>query len=38
MLKTSFFEILRLLDIEELKKFEAFLAFPYFNTRNNLIR
>ena len=38
MLKTSFLDILRVLDKEELKRFEAFLSSPYFNTRNNVIK
>lgn len=38
MHKTSFLEILRVLDKEELKRFESFLSSPYFNTRNNVIK
>ncbi len=38
MIKTSFIEILRVLDKEELKRLEAFLSSPYFNTRNNVIK
>lgn len=38
MHKTSFLEIMRVLDKEELKRFEAFLSSPYFNTRNNVIK
>lgn len=37
MLKTSALEILRTLDKDELKRFEAFLMSPYYNTRNNVI-
>ena len=37
MQKTTFLDILRALDKAELKRFEAFLASPYFNTRNNVI-
>jgi hypothetical protein len=38
MNKTSFLEIMRALNKEELKRFEAFLNSPYFNTRNNVIK
>jgi hypothetical protein len=38
MLKTSFLEIMRTLDKEELKRFEAFLNSPYFNTRSHVVK
>jgi len=37
MNKTSFLDIMRALSKEELKRFEAFLNSPYFNTRNNVV-
>lgn len=37
MLKTTFIDILRALDKAELKRFEAFLTSPYFNTGKNVI-
>ncbi|MBK7253037.1 MAG: hypothetical protein IPI04_03740 [Ignavibacteria bacterium] len=37
MNKTSFLDIMRALNKEELKRFEAFLNSPYFNTRNNVV-
>ena len=37
MIKTSYIEILRTFDKDEMKRFEAFLSSPYFNTRNNSI-
>lgn len=38
MQKSSFLEIIRNLDKEELKRFEAFLSSPYFNTRTNTVK
>ena len=38
MHKSSFLEIMRALDKEELKRFEAFLSSPYYNTRNNSVK
>lgn len=38
MQKTTFLEIMRTLDKDELKRFEAFLNSPYFNTRNHVIK
>lgn len=38
MQKTSFLEIMRTLDREELKRFETFLNSPYFNTRSHVVR
>ena len=38
MQNTSFLEIMRVLDKEELKRFDAFLNSPYFNTRNHVIK
>jgi len=37
MIKTAFLEILRTFNKDELKRFEAFLNSPYFNTRNNVV-
>ncbi|MEO8210916.1 MAG: hypothetical protein ABI840_10165, partial [bacterium] len=37
MLKTSFLEMLRSFEKEELKRFEAFLKSPYFNSRSYVI-
>jgi len=38
MQNTSFIEIMRVLDKEELKRFDAFLNSPYFNTRSHVIK
>jgi len=38
MQNTSFLEIMRVLDKEELKRFDAFLNSPYFNTRSHVIK
>ncbi len=38
MQNTSFLEIMRTLDKEELKRFDAFLNSPYFNTRSHVIK
>jgi len=38
MQNTSFLEIMRVLNKEELKRFDAFLNSPYFNTRSNVIK
>lgn len=37
MLKTSFLEMIRTFDKEELKRFEAFINSPYFNSRSYVI-
>lgn len=37
MHKTAFLEIMRSLDKDELKRFEAFLLSPYFNTKKNTV-
>ncbi|HMQ70276.1 MAG TPA: hypothetical protein PKA90_14845 [Ignavibacteria bacterium] len=38
MQKSTFLEIMRTLNKEELKRFESFLSSPYFNTRTNTIK
>ena len=38
MQNTSFLEIMRVLNKEELKRFDSFLNSPYFNTRSNVIK
>ncbi|MFZ1322358.1 MAG: hypothetical protein WAT71_12460 [Ignavibacteria bacterium] len=38
MLNSSFLDIIRTFDKDEIKRFEAFLASPYFNTKNNVIQ
>lgn len=38
MLNSSFLDIIRTFDKDEIKRFEAFLSSPYFNTKNNVIQ